>query len=81
MAAKTPKLLLVHWHDAVSAHSGWKSEEDVKKQEPAIVRSVGWEMKRTKRFLTIAASLVDGDCDGDVTIPLGMIFREQEITP
>lgn len=75
------KLLLITWHDAVSGHVGWKKLDDVKKQQPATVRSVGWEVRRTKRALTLTASLVDDECDGDVTIPLGMILREQELAP
>ncbi len=69
------KLLLVTWHDAVSDDSG------VKKQQPATVRSVGWEIRRTRRALTLAASLVDDECDGDVTIPIGMILSEKELQP
>lgn len=75
------KLLLVTWHDAVSSHVGWKKQDDVKKQQPATVRSVGWELRRTKRALTLAASLVDDECDSDVTIPLGMILSEKELKP
>ena len=74
------KLLLVTWHDAVSDNVGWKKLADVRKQQPATVRSVGWEIRRTKRALTLAASLVDDECDGDVTIPIGMILSERELT-
>jgi hypothetical protein len=73
------KLLLVTWHDAVSDDSGWKKLAHVKKQQPATVRSVGWEIRRTTRALTLAASLVDDECDGDVTIPIGMILSEKEL--
>ena len=75
------RILLVVWHDAVSDTVGWKKLEHLKRQQPATVRSVGYEIKRTKRYLTLAASLVDDECDGDVTIPLGMILREQELVP
>ncbi len=75
------KLLLVTWHDAVSDDSGWKKLSHVKKQQPATVRSVGWEIRRTRRALTLAASLVDDECDGDVTIPIGMILSEKELQP
>lgn len=75
------RLLLVTWHDAVSDTVGWKKLSDVKRQQPATVRSVGWEIRRTKRALTLAASLVDDECDGDVTIPIGMILGEKELKP
>jgi hypothetical protein len=74
------KLLLVVWHDAVSGEVGWKKTNHVQKQQPATVRSVGWEIRRTKRALTLAASLVDDECDGDVTIPIGMILSERELS-
>ncbi len=75
------KLLLVTWHDAVSDDSGWKKLAKVRKQQPATVRSVGWEIRRTRRALTLAASLVDDECDGDVSIPIGMILSEKELQP
>jgi len=75
------RLLLITWHDAVSDTVGWKKLEQIKRQQPATVRTVGWEIKRTRRYLTLAASLVDDECDGDVTIPLGMILQEKELTP
>lgn len=79
MRDRAMKLLLVTWHDAVSDHVGWKKISHLKKQQPATVRTVGWEVRRTKRALTVAASLVDDECDGDVTIPIGMILSEKEL--
>lgn len=74
-------LLKITWHDAVSDEVGWKKLEKLKRQQPAVVQSVGFEIKRTKRYLTLAASLVDDECDGDVTIPVGMIIREEILEP
>lgn len=76
------KLLQVTWRDAVSNHSGWAKKTDVEKQQCPVVRSVGWELKRTKRHLTLVASVIENDDDvsGDVTIPLGMIIKEVELT-
>lgn len=73
------RLLLVTWRDAVSNHIGWASKADVEKQECAIARSVGWELKRTKTKLTLVSSLVDDEVGGDLTIPIGMIVREEEL--
>lgn len=81
MKVQGRRLLLIHWHDAVSDDSGWKAISEVEKQQPAVVRSVGWEIRRTKRYVTLAASIVDEDCDGDITIPAGMIIREVELQP
>jgi hypothetical protein len=38
-------------------------------------------LRRTKRALTLVASLVDDEGDGDVTIPIGMILSEKELKP
>lgn len=73
------RLLLIHWYDAVSNHAGWAKRADVEKQQCPVVRSVGYELKRTKRHLTLASSIMDDECSGDLTIPLGMIIREQEL--
>jgi hypothetical protein len=73
------RLLMVTWYDAVSDHAGWKDIAKIEKQTPPVVRSVGWEIKRNKRHVTLAASIVETDCDGDVTIPMGMIIKEQEL--
>lgn len=76
----TPRrLLLVTWWDARSEYAGWEKLETIAKQSPATVRSVGWELKRTKRHLTLVASIVEDDGSGDVTIPLGMIISEKEL--
>ncbi len=75
----TRRLLLITWYDATSGHAGWKSIEKVAKQQPPVVRSVGWELRRTKRHVTLVASIVEDECDGDVSIPLGMIISEKEL--
>ncbi len=73
------KLLLVTWLDACSDDAGWKPLSKVSAQKLARVRSVGWALKRTRTHLTLVASIVDDHCDGDVTIPLGMIVSEKEL--
>lgn len=75
------RLLLITWHDARSNHAGWEKLETIAKQSPATVRTVGWELRRTKRHLTLVASIVEDDGSGDVTIPLGMIVSEKELKP
>lgn len=77
----TRKLLLVTWHDAVSNHVGWAKIEDVEKQQPYVVYTIGWEIKRTRKRLTLASSLAGDECSGDTTIPIGMIVREEVLTP
>ena len=74
------KLVRVLWVDAVSDESGWKHIDTVRGQRPPLVKSVGWLIAKTKSHVTPAASIVGNDCDGDVTIPVGMIRSIVELT-
>ena len=73
------KLLLVHWRDAVTNHSGWEKLSVIAKQDAELVKSVGWQLKRTKTKLTLVASITGEDGSQDVTIPLPWIIKEQEL--
>ena len=78
-AVRLVRLLLVTWFDACSDDSGWKPLKKITAQKPMRVRSVGWLVKRTRTHLTLVGSIVADHCDGDVTIPLGMILSEKEL--
>ena len=69
------QMVLVDWLDAYTQDSGWKPLKKLRKQEPVLVRTLGWLVKDTPEFIIVAASHVpaDDDCDGDCTIPRGMI--------
>lgn len=75
------KLLLVIWRDAISNHVGWAKTAEVAKQQCPVVRSVGFELRRTKRHLTLVSSEMEDECSGDLSIPLGMIVNEKELIP
>ena len=76
------KLVLIEWLDAVSEDKpGWKPRKKIRRQKPARIRSVGWIERKTKRFLTIVSSRDKRDCDGDVTIPRGMILKMRTLKP
>lgn len=79
MSIEGRRLLLVTWKDAASNHAGWEKLETIARQQPPTVRSVGWELKRTKRHLTLVASILEDEGSGDLTIPLGMIVAEKEL--
>ena len=51
----SPPLVLVEWSDATS-YADWKDEEAVEKIAPEACVSVGWLIKKTKKFITIVAS-------------------------
>lgn len=67
------KLVVVRWYDAMSDDSGWKKLAKVRAMRPPLVTSVGFIAKKTRKRLTLVASVVQGECDGDVVIPRGMI--------
>lgn len=73
------KLVRITWLDAVSDESGWKHLDKIRSQKPPVVRSVGWVIARTKTHVTLAASIYEDHGDGDVTIPLGMVRKEEEL--
>lgn len=75
------RLLLVQWRDAVTNHAGWSPLKEIAKQGPELVRSVGWELRRTKTKLTLVASITGEDGSQDVTIPLPWIVSEKELKP
>lgn len=74
------KLVRIIWVDAVSDESGWKHLDKVRGQKPPLVKSVGWIVARNKAHITLAASIIEDHCDGDVTIPIGMVKSIVELT-
>lgn len=72
------RLVLVKWIDAVTDNHGWRPLEQVRKGVPSRCQTVGWIIKQTKTYITLVATLGEDDCDGDITIPIGMI---KEIIP
>lgn len=72
------KLVLIKWIDAVTADHGWRSMDEVQKMKPSKCQSVGWLLKKTATHVVLVSSIGEGDCDGDITIPVGMI---KEIIP
>jgi hypothetical protein len=74
------KLVLVRWLDAYSHESGWKAIEKVRRRRAPLVKSVGYVVKRTPTEITLAASIVGDECDGDVIIPMGMVRDIKELS-
>lgn len=81
--AEPMKMVLVEWLDAYTQDSGWKSRKKLKKQEPVLVRTVGWMVADEPGHITVAGSHVpfDDDCDGDVVIVRGMVKSVVELEP
>jgi hypothetical protein len=78
----TRRLLLVTWEDPwTHGEAGWKAEEKVRKMGPAVGRSVGWEIRRTKKYVILAAHQLEDQLDGELRIPVGVILSEVELAP
>lgn len=75
-------LVIIKWHDAEDVHETWSDAADIEKFGEAVVEvtSVGWEVKRTKLYLTIAADKTPDGTYGRVTkIPVNMIISEDSV--
>lgn len=67
------KLVHIKWVDAITDNHGWRPIEDVRKGVPSKCQTVGWIIKQTKTHITVVGTIGEGDCDGDITIPMGMV--------
>jgi hypothetical protein len=80
MSNKLPIKLIV-WDDAEDLPGTWAGRDEMEKFAKAVclVESVGYVLKKTKRYVTIAADIIrdkDGDTYGRVTkIPTPMIKK------
>lgn len=76
---KKRPLLLVEWEDAFNGNHVWFDVDSAPTDpEPVIVTTVGFELSRTKKRLTLVMSVADNHtaCDA-FTIPVGMIRKQR----
>jgi len=76
------KLVEIIWDDASSNSETWVAVKDI--TEPEQVITVGFLVKETDKFVSVATSVSNEDLDEDVvgntmTIPLGMIVSRRDI--
>lgn len=78
MTAKYP-LKLITWHDAYNGNHDWfKAEKLSTKDDPYVVKTLGFEVLRTENHVTLAMSVTDNDNICDLfTIPLAIVVKEQ----
>ena len=72
------KLLLIEWEDAFNGNHSWFELDSAPTDpEPVLVKTVGFELVRTKERVTLVMSVGDNGnaCDA-FTIPVGMIRKE-----
>lgn len=71
-------LRLIEWHDAYNGDHVWFDAADLPPEDKTFtVLTMGFEVKRTERHVTLAMSVTSGGKLCDLfTIPLGMIVKE-----
>lgn len=79
-----PPLKLIEWEDAYNGNHGWIEVGTIpKKVEPLIVRTVGFEVRRSKKRVTLAMSYGNSrdepTCCDLFTIPIAMIRKERTL--
>lgn len=64
------KLVLIDWVDSCGDGTRWRELDEIKKDRPVRIRSVGWLLVETKESKTIVPHLGDSDHgQGEMTIP------------
>jgi hypothetical protein len=75
---KSPYPVEVTWHDAWS-RAGW-TQLDMVGDEPAVVVSYGWLLRRTKKALTMALSKFSQSTYGEYLIlPIECVKRVRRV--
>lgn len=76
------KIVLVRWYDAFDLPPQWASFEDLKKDSPAIVQSVGWllDPEPLDGYVTLATSIVDDNFGSGIHIPKSCIISVEELS-
>ena len=84
---KKPKLVRVVWHDAADKSGTWVGDTDAKAfaEVDTAIESVGFLVRETAKYLTIAADWSPEDEDDEETwgrvckIPVGMVVERKDI--
>jgi len=70
------KLVYIEWVDSCGDSSRWRELDDIKKDKPVLIRSVGWLLAETQESKTIVPHLSDSDHgQGEMTIPKSAIKK------
>ncbi len=70
---KRRRLLIVEWEDITGSHK-WHEEEDAEESKTLICTTVGWQMKSSRKHLTIASTRSEeGQCIDRTTMARSVI--------
>lgn len=78
----TLKLVYLEWVDSVSVGgSAWTCKEEVAETDPykLIIQTVGFIVKETKLFITVASSIGEFQLGGNISIPKVAILKRKVI--
>jgi hypothetical protein len=75
-------MVLVSWYDAFDLPPNWASLEDLQKEDPAVVHSVGWllDPEPLYGYMTLATSVVDENFGSGIHIPKSCIISVEILT-
>ena len=80
---KEGDLVRVIWIDIVEADSGWHDKKEIEDLKPSKITSVGYVMKSTSHYLTIAGDKSTDDEDDLIgrcqVIPRGVILHIKKL--
>jgi hypothetical protein len=73
--------VLVDWIDSTSfSQQRWRPLEESQELTPSTIRSAGFLVNQTKKFITLTGSLCEeGNASGCLTIPRGCIQRMRRL--
>ncbi len=75
--------VVVVWLDAEDGHETWMDGKEIEEfgNKTVEVTSIGWEVKRTKQYVTLAAdSAADGSYGRVCKIPIAMVQSIEELS-
>ena len=76
------KLLYIEWTDSRGCHSSWQHVEAIADDEPCKLRSVGWVVNETSKYIHLAPHIGDDpeQVCGDMVIPKFAITKRRVLS-
>lgn len=73
------KIIIIKWLDSKAAPHEWEYRDDLGTLEPVTCTTLGFIVKETKDYITIAHTISDNQVLGRITIPRGCIKNKTSI--
>ena len=78
--AKTLRMVVVTWRDAIHEHHGWTSDRSLPHQEDT-VQSMGWLVRKDARSLTLAQTDGIDSFANTIQLPMPMVIKITFLVP